>query len=97
MKVGKVLFLVATFFLLFSPAVFAADPASETNSPAATGQAILPPATKEPPDVPAVKLDKLGQPSATWLVAHESILKRGKAGPKGCFLSATRSLRVGPA
>lgn len=33
------------------------------------------------PDVPAVKLDKSGQPSDVFLSQHERFLKRGKAGP----------------
>lgn len=36
---------------------------------------------QEPPDVPAVKLDKTGEPSTVFLAAHESFLRRAKQGP----------------
>lgn len=48
------------------------------------GNPVEPPAVrpaKEPPDAPAVKLDKEGKPSEVFLAAHGSFLQRAKQGP----------------
>ncbi len=49
--------------------------AGPTNAPAAT------PPPRGEPDVAAMKLDKDGQPSQSFLDYHEAFLKRGKSGP----------------
>jgi lysophospholipase L1-like esterase len=52
---------------------------AQTNPPEPS-RVVLPP---ERPDVATMRLDKTGQPSAVFLAAHESFLKRGSQGPIG--------------
>ena len=40
-------------------------------------------AEKEPPDVPAIRLDKEGKPMKVFFDRHEEFLQRGKKGPIG--------------
>lgn len=70
------IFLTAALCGLFGAACLVADPiVTPTSEP------VLPPPAAESPDVPAVKLDKSGQPSEAFLTLHENFLKRGRENP----------------
>jgi lysophospholipase L1-like esterase len=82
-KAVKALCLVVISLRLWIPTVLADDTTSPTNSAPPAEQAQPSPHANESPDVPAIRLDKEGQPMKAFLAAHDSFLKRGKSGQIG--------------